>query len=93
MTPQERQMLQEIYQWMQQKKVQQISQPLDDSSRNIINGTLNSVSFSIDDLTTAKTQVYNVAGGAGGTVTAPKAYAGYEVLLINNIPRKVPYIA
>lgn len=83
MTPDEKQMLTELYQWMKEKKIQQLSLPVDDASKNALGASIVTGSGS-----TAKTQVYTT--GLGDTVTAPKAYAQTFVMVANGVIYEVP---
>lgn len=83
MTPDQLQMLQELYAWMQEKKNQQLSCPVDDASRNALGAVVVTGAGS-----TAKTQVYT--DSHGDTVTAPKAYAQTFILVSNGIQYEVP---
>jgi spore coat protein U-like protein len=85
MTPQEKQMLQEIYEWMQEKKKQQISYPLDDASRNalgVLSVTGNGAS--------ALTQVYTDSNT--DTHTGPKAYADTLIVVFEGAQYEIPYL-
>lgn len=86
MPPEDRQKLNEIYDWMIQKKRQQITLPLDDASRNLLGGVTYDGAGS-----TATTQVYTDSGS--DTVAAPKAYTGTLLLVIEGVRYEVPYIA
>lgn len=76
----------ELYEFMMQKKEQQISLPLDDASRNILGG----VAYDGGGSTT-KTQIYTDSNS--DTHTGPKAYAGTILLLVDGVRYEVPYIA
>lgn len=89
MTPKEKQMLQELYEWMQERKRQAIPYPIDDTSLNTIVERLIFPSFvSLDG--TNLTQGY--VDNGGDSVTAPKAYAGSVNLSINGTTRRLPYL-
>lgn len=87
MNPQQLQQFNEMYAWFQQRKQQQLSYPVDDASRNALGTPL------IDGLgSISLTQVYNVSGGAGGTVTAPKAYSDTFILVSGGVQYEVPFL-
>ena len=83
MTPEERSQLQELIEWKRQRSVQQLSYPLDDSSRNTINAPM--ITSPGD---TALTQVYTDSGL--DTVTAPKAYARTIIVIANGTQYELP---
>lgn len=89
MSPEQARKLDELYTWMLERKHQQIAYPLDIASRNIIKGSLDDVGAG----STTKTQTYSVSGGAGGSITGPKAYIGTEIISVNGVSREFPYIA
>lgn len=75
--------IEEISRWMQERKQQQITLPLDPASRNVIGAP------SILRLgSTAKTQVYT--DSRGDTVTGPKAYAKTFIIMQNGQQYEVP---
>lgn len=86
MLPEQERKLNEIYEWMLQKKRQQITMPLDDASRILLGAITYDGAGS-----TAKTQVYTDSNS--DTVTAPKAYTGTLLLVIEGVRYEVPYIA
>lgn len=75
--------IEEFYRWMQEKKQQQITLPLDLASRGVLNAP------SIIKLgATAKTQVYT--DSRGDTLTGPKAYAKTFIIVQNGQQYEVP---
>lgn len=62
--------LTEVLVYIQERKIQQISEPLDEPSRNVLGAEIDIEGAG----STTKTQTYPVSGGAGGTITGPKAY-------------------
>lgn len=86
MTPEQQNMLEEVFNWMQQKKVQQISFPLDDASRNA-----SGFASRVGQGSTTKTQTYTDSNG--DTLTGPKAYLGTVIFLADGTQYEIPYIA
>lgn len=86
MTPQQEQKLNEVYEWVQQRKRQQIVLPLDDPSRTIIGGFQDEGAGS-----TSLTQQYT--DSRGDTHTGPKAYAGTRLWLADGTRYEVPYLS
>lgn len=77
-------MMGEFLEWRKAKEIQQIDNPLDLASRGVIG-------FKPEGLgNSALTQVYGVSGGAGGSVTAPKAYVRTVVVYIDNVRYELP---
>jgi len=87
MTPEQLTMLTELYDWMKEKKRQQISLPLDDPSRNIIGGFQDEGAGS-----TTKTASINLTGDAE-TIIVPAPYIGTRSILIGGTRYEIPYIA
>ena len=85
MNPQQLQQFNEMYAWFQQRKVQQISFPLDDASKNGMGVPLITGLGSI-----ALTQVYVDSGG--DTVTGPKAYSDTFILVSGGVQYEVPFL-
>ncbi len=85
MTPEERTMLNELYEWMMEKKRQQISYPLDEASRNTLRAVISN-----GDGSAGLTRIINTAGA---TATVPSAYIGTIKLEYEGVQREVPYIA
>lgn len=85
MTPEEKQMLTELYNWMKQRQVQQLSLPVDDASRNAL-GAIVSSSGAQSTLTQSYTD------SNGDSVTAPKAYAGTIFVLKDGTTYEIPYL-
>lgn len=89
MTEEEKTMLNEVYDWVQKRKIQQIAYPIDDASLSTILeriGILTSTGTSTSTLT----QVYTDSGT--DTVTAPKAYSGRLKIIVNGVEYQVPYL-
>ncbi len=80
MTPEEKQQLQELIAWKEQKERQQLSYPVDDASRSALGAT-----FVTGAGNTALTQVLSATPGA-----VPKAYARTFILLANGVQYEVP---
>lgn len=87
MSPEEKRMLEEVHQWMTQRKQQQISQPLDDPSRNIIGGLQDDGNGS-----SSLTQSINLSGNPE-TINVPAAYQDTRLILIGGIRYEIPYIS
>lgn len=85
MTPEQLAQFQEMYQWFQQRKVQQLSLPVDDASRNALGAIVAS-----SGAQSTLTQDYTTSDAA--TVTAPKAYAGTIFILKDGTTYEVPYL-
>ena len=73
---------------MDYRRFQQIRYPLDETSKQIITeaGTLNP-----HGLGTATTQVVNVSGGGGGTVTVPAQPSGTIKVFVNGVEYELLY--
>lgn len=89
MTPQQEQKLNEIYDWMLQKKQQQVSYPIDDASLQTILERLTTLTTS-GTSATSLTQVYT--DSATNTHTGPKAYAGRLLIVSGSTTYEVPYL-
>jgi hypothetical protein len=89
MTEEEKAKLDEIYAWMQERKVQQIAYPIDDVSVQAILERLGAPTFTGTSSSTL-TQVYTDSGL--DTVTGPRAYSGRLILVINGTTYQVPYL-
>lgn len=87
MTPQQAQMLQEVYDWVQARKQQQIAYPLDEASEQTINEKSSIRPLQVGSA--SLTQSYTVVTGA---ITGPKAYAGTEIIIINGRNREIPFL-
>lgn len=86
MKPEERQMLMELYTWMQQRKQQQITGPLDDASKNSLGALLDYGAGS-----TALTQSIDTSGSSA---TVPAAFTASRIInLGNGSTIEVPIIA
>ena len=74
MTPEERQMLLELYAWMQARQRQQLSFPVDEASRFALGvPTDRGVGAG------STTQTVNVPSG-GGNITVPSTPSGFRIL-------------
>ena len=80
MTPEEKTQLNQVFEWMQQRKVQQLSYPVDDASRNSLGAAIVTGAG-----TTALTQTLASTPGA-----VPKAYARTFILVSNGMQYEVP---
>jgi ATP-dependent protease Clp ATPase subunit len=80
----------EVYTWMQSRKVQQISYPLDDASRTAVSES--NVIVPTGTGATTLTQSIGLSGNPQN-INVPAAYVGTEKLTINGVTREFPYIA
>jgi len=87
MTPEQARKLDELYEWMQQKKIQQIDHPLDDASRNVLGAVTDEGTGS-----TALTDSINLTGNVQ-TITVPKAYADTQIIKIGSTRMEIPVIS
>jgi len=85
MTPEQSRKLDELYAWMQARKVQQLSYPVDDASKRALEVVLGQGLGN-----TAKTQVYT--DSHGDTLTGPKAYVKTLVVSAGGILYELPSI-
>jgi hypothetical protein len=81
-----KQQVSELLEWKRQKELQQISFPLDDTSKNILG-----VVVGEGNGATALTQVYTDSNT--DTHTGPKAYVDTIILKVGAIRYEIPYIA
>lgn len=79
--------LQELWEWYQARKVQQLSLPVDDASRNALGAAVG-----VGPGSTATSQSVNIST-TPMSISVPAAYAGTEILVINGVQREIPYIA
>jgi hypothetical protein len=86
MTPEQQAMLEELYQWMTQRKEHQIVYPLDDDSKVAI-GAVSSIKVGSKALTQSIT-----IGAGGGSANVPAAYFGTIIVLVNGKQREIPYL-
>jgi len=84
MTPEQTQQLKELYEWMQQRKVQQLSYPVDDASRNSLGVPVGNGTGS-----TTKTQALSLTGNAQN-INVPAAYAQTFLLVVDGVRYEVP---
>lgn len=91
MTPQEKQMLSEIYNWMKARQVQQLSYPVEDATLHALRERLPYLEWYATGAT-AQTQSLNLTGNVQ-VIDVPAAYTGTEVVIINGNRREIPYIA
>jgi len=84
MTPEERNMLNELYQWMKDRDKTQITNPLDDVSKSNL-GALIYVSPG----STTKTQSVAVSS-TPSNITVPAAYAKTVVVTLNGVQYEIP---
>jgi len=90
MTPEEKTMLQEVFNYIQERKRQQISFPLDEASRNtVFDGSL--IGDDLGNGSTALTQVYTDSNS--DTHTGPKAYTDTRLIKIGTVTIEVPYLS
>lgn len=86
MTPEQEAKLNDVYEWVQQKKNQQISYPLDLASKSALGAPVDGGPGS-----GATTQSINLTGSAQ-SINVPAAYTGYRILEIDGALYKIPYI-
>lgn len=80
----------ELVRWMEEKKTQQISFPLDEASKNtVFDGT--PIGDDLGNGATALTQVYTDSNS--DTHTGPKAYADTRLIKIGTVTIEVPYLS
>lgn len=79
-------MLQELYEWMQQRKTQQLSFPVDDASKNALGVVLGNGAGS-----GATTQSVAVSS-TPTNINVPAAYTGYINIVVDGGQYKIPYI-
>ncbi len=84
MTPDERQMLTDLYQWMKEKKIQQLSLPVDDASRAALGAVTGRGPGS-----TTKTQTVAVSS-TPSNITVPAAYVKTVVVEIDGTQYEIP---
>lgn len=84
MTTEERQMLKEVYQWVQDRKVIQLTTPVDDISKANL-GALTYVSAG----STTKTQTVAVSS-TPSNISVPAAYIKTVVVTINGVQYELP---
>lgn len=89
MSPEYQRKIDELYEDLQRRKLQQIAFPLDEASKESIG------IYPFRAGTTALTQALNGTDSRGDTfsVTVPKAYTGSEIISVNGKLREFPYIA
>ncbi len=80
MTPDQERKLDELYEWMQERKRQAISYPIDDASLNTILERLATITIS-GTSAASLTQTYTDSGL--DTHTGPKAYNGRLIIVAN----------
>lgn len=90
MTDLEKQMLIELYQWMQERKKQQIAYPIDDVSISVIAERTRTVTTNGTG-STALTDSINLTGNAQ-TINVPKAYTDTILLVSQGVTYEVPYV-
>lgn len=86
MTPQEQQMLRELYEWMQQRKQQQLAFPVDDASRASLG-----VATGRGAGSTTKTQTLALTGNPQN-INVPAAYVQTVVVEIEGSLYEFPSI-
>lgn len=84
MTPDERQMLNELYIWMKERKVQQLALPVDDASRAALGAVTGKGPGS-----TTKTQSVAVSS-TPTNITVPAAYVQTVVVEIDGTQYEIP---
>ena len=79
--------LQEMWEWYQARKEQQLAYPVDEASKNALGaGVL------LGPGSTARTQNI-VIGSGGGSAAVPAAYAGTLLVVFEGARYEIPYIA
>lgn len=86
MTDQERNMLMEVFEWVQQRKAQQIQAPLDDASKNTLGAATDGGAGSSD-----LTQSVSVSGDPE-SITVPAAFAGSRIIELGGSTFEIPYL-
>lgn len=84
MTPQERQQLQELIEWKRQKELQQLSNPLDDSSRAILK------TFTKTGIASSTTQSISLSGESQ-SIDVPAQPDGVLSGVIDGQQVSIPY--
>lgn len=84
MTLEEKQQLQEVYDWMKQRKVQQLAYPVDDASRDALRAVLG-----VGVGSTTKTQTIILTGNAQ-SISVPAAYVRTFLINIDGAYYEVP---
>lgn len=85
MTPEQQEKLDEIYDWMQQRKAIQLPYPVDDASR-----------LNLRAITTSGTGSHGLTqsitvGAGGGTFNVPAAFTGTILLETADGRKEIPY--
>jgi len=83
--------LKEMWEWYQARKVQQLSYPVDDASRNAL-GVVTRVGPGPTSDLTDTISITIGPGGGSDTADVPKAYAGSVLLNIDGANYEVPYL-
>lgn len=86
MSPEERRMLVELYQWMQARKGQQIAYPLDEASRNSL-GVVTDRGAGSAPLTQSIT-----VGAGGGSFSVPAAFQGTLIYESEGVRHIIPHL-
>lgn len=86
MNPDDKRKLDELYAWMKARKVQQLSKPVDDASKNVLGAAFRRGNGS-HDLTDTIT-----IGAGGGSASVPAAYSGTVIFLADGITFEIPYL-
>lgn len=84
MTPEQTQMLNELYQWMKERRVQQLSYPVDDASKNSIGAAVY-----VSPGSTLKTQSVAVSS-TPTNITVPAAYVQTVVITLEGVQYEIP---
>lgn len=89
MNPEQLQQLKEVYEWMQTRKKQQFSYPLDDASKNTL-----SEGAVLSDGPGATTLDQSIGlSGAPEVITVPAPFVGSVKILAGGVEYEVPAIA
>lgn len=86
MTPEQSQKLDELYAWMQERKVQQISYPADDASKNAMGAMVY-----VSPGNTTKTQTVAVSS-TPSNILVPAAYVKTVVVTLDGVQYELPSI-
>lgn len=75
------QRLEKLEQWVESKKQNQLTYPLDEISKNLVLNQIGTGSFG--------TQTVSVTGGGGGTVSVPAQPSGTLKVIVNGTVREL----
>lgn len=84
MTPEQSRQLQEVYEWMQQRKFQQLSYPVDNASRDALRAVVGN-----GPGTTPLLQSISLSGNAQ-SINVPAAYQKTVVIIVDGAQYEIP---